>query len=198
VWVVTPAGLAHWNGTRWRSFTEPMHRPHFAIRPYASPLHRSVFFSPMWEDDDELRTDLVRMAPNGNATTLMTQYSYKAMTLAPDGDLYVGTELYGLYVLGDGVGERVESMAGADLFRIGDLWTAPDGTVWMNAAAGLFEVRSDGVVQHTEVPGLGYPLTGGERSFSDGAVIAMAFAPDESVWVISRNQLPEWEEGTGG
>lgn len=194
LWALTPAGFGHWDGVGWRAFAESGFMPYYAAYPYASPLDDAIYFSPRSpEDSGGQRTDLLRLAPDGSTGALMNQYSYKAMTLAPDGTLYVGTELYGLYVIGSST-QQVASIGGVDIFRIGELWTAPNGTVWMDSSPGLFEIRAPGdVTHHTAVPGLDYPLTGGERSFSDGALIDMAFGQDGSVWVLLREQIPEWE-----
>jgi hypothetical protein len=103
-----------------------------------------------------------------------------------------------VYVVDRGI-RRVEEIGGAQAIRVGELWAAPSGSVWMDSSPGLFEILPDGTfVPRTEVPGLDYPLTGGERSFSDGAVIDLTFAPDGAVWALTREQIPEWDEDAAG
>ena len=193
VWAITPAGLGHWDGNGWRAFRDPAYRPYFEAYPYAFTADEGIYLAPgAAEGSGGYSADFLRLGPDGTTRVFMNDHAYKATTVALDGTVYVGTELSGLYLLG-ATTRQVGSLGDVDLYRIGELWAAPNGTVWMDSAPGLFEIHASGtVICHTEVPGLGYPLQGHERSFSDGAVQDLAFAADGSVWALTNQQHPEW------
>lgn len=196
VWVITPAGIGYRHDSDWGVFAGPDYRPDFGSYPYASPLSDALYLAPDPPGDGEYRSDLVRLMPDGSATALIYEAFYTATTLAPDGTLFVGTELNGLFVIG-ATTEHVESINGINVRRVGELWTAPDGKVWMDTFTGLFEIHEAGsATRHIDVPGLPYQLTAPDEGFSDGAVADMAFGPDGEVWALVYPQLPEWDEGS--
>ncbi len=193
VWAMTPAGIGHWDGSSWVAFMEPEHRPYYEAYPYASPLDTALYFAPGSDRDaGDHSEDVWRLEPGGSvAVQLADESTYKDIALAPDGTLYVATDINGLFVVGPDV-QNVDTIEGVRLIHIGDLWTAPTGDVWMNAAKGLFQIHQPGIVtRHTEVSGLGYTLIAPDEGFADGAVIDLVFGPGGEVWAFVYAMQPE-------
>jgi hypothetical protein len=196
VWATTPAGFGYWDDSSWRAFDDATVRPVDGIRtynlsPFASEYAEGIFFAPGVSDilAEGARTRFQRLDPDGSTQTYMNEGAYKATSVAPDATVYVGMELGGFYVI-RGAAQKVDDLAGVRVFRVGELWAQPDGTVWMDSQPGLFEIRADGEVRHhVEVDGLEYALTGTGLvgDFSDGTLVSMGFGPDGSVWAVSND-----------
>jgi hypothetical protein len=194
VWAITPAGLGFSDGGDWQVFTGPQFRPDFNAYPYASEVSDALFFAPEGPPEERWRSDVLRLEPDGTSQALLGSSFYTATAQSLDGTLYVGTDISGLYVFGPG-GEQVGVMDETETSHIGELWASPDGSVWMDCSTGLYHFADPATAtRHTDVPGLPYPLMGSERSYSNGAVVAVAFAPDGSLYALVWEQLPEWTE----
>jgi ligand-binding sensor domain-containing protein len=196
VWVTTPGGFGYWDGSSWKTLDDsdllPAHGlSRYNAFPYASPYDEGIYLAPGDDPDaDAYSTDFQRVAPDGTREVYFSNYAFKAKTVAVDGTVYVGTEFDGLFVIGATV-QRIAEFAGEPVFRVGELWAAPDGTVWMDTAVGLFEIRPNGEMhRHLEVAGLGYALTASDEvgDFADGTLLGMEFGPDGSVWAISNDR----------
>ena len=78
-----------------------------------------------------------------------SNYIINAILATDDGELYVGTENYGLYLYNNGTFERVLNTYNMGIANIRDMCEDQDGNIWLASTSGIYRLDASGEVDET-------------------------------------------------
>jgi virginiamycin B lyase len=124
-----------------------------------------------------LLTLMCATAAFGGTVFRAAVHSPEAMTVGPDGNLWVTTEHFGtIHRVNAGNGQLTSFPTGGSSW--GDIVSGADGALWFNAGKSIGRITTGGVVTHYAV---------GESSSS---TLGIARGPDGAIWFGSLGGTP--------
>ncbi len=77
-------------------------------------------------------------------------YSINCIYTTSSGELYVGTENYGLYVYDNGIFSRVGAAYDMGISTVHEIYEDGDGELWLATSQGIYVLSSDGITAITD------------------------------------------------